>query len=294
MSSNVSAALAALTELYDAPLAPSRARRRRTEMADVLKLGDQLSERERRAVQTIADLRLATHAQLAALTAPRDAELTEDSAARAARRLLAGLTDAGLLARLERRIGGVRAGSAGYVYYLGPVGQRLVAYWEGRGVTRGRVRPEPGPRFVRHRLMVSQMYVDAHLANEAGLLDLLAFTVEPDCWRSYVDGRGQKVILKPDASARIRTDRGDRRVFIEVDLATESRPVVERKLRTYIDYFNADDRECSVLLVTPTTAREVVLEEVRQTLTPEARDRFRVATLDGGVERLGSIDRQAA
>ena len=45
----------------------------------------------------------------------------------AARRALQRLTKLGLLATLERRIGGVRSGSDGLIYRLGPAGQRLQA-----------------------------------------------------------------------------------------------------------------------------------------------------------------------
>ncbi len=76
-----------------------------------------------------------SHAQLAALLGDgRGCRAV--SAARIARRVLARLTELGVLARLERRIGGLRAGSSGYVYYLGPAGQRLVAYWQGQAYPR--------------------------------------------------------------------------------------------------------------------------------------------------------------
>jgi hypothetical protein len=286
---SVTTALAALTELYDAPLPAARSRRRRTEMARVLELGDRLSDRERAAVRAVATLRLATHAQLATLTAGRDSDLSEESAARVARRLLAGLAEAGMLARLQRRIGGIRAGSAGYVYYLGPVGQRLIAYWDGHGITGGRVRPEPGPRFVRHRLMVSQLYVDAHVASQEGALELLAFDVEPDCWRTYLDRQGQEAVLKPDAVVLTRAQGGQRRFLLEVDLATESRTVIERKLRRYAAYFDVDDghaEQSRVVLVAPTSAREAVLGQACEGLAPADRRRFSVGTLDRAVELL--------
>jgi hypothetical protein len=240
----------------------------------------------------VAILRLATHAQLAALTIGRDGELSEPSSARAARRLLARLADAGLLARFERRIGGVRAGSAGFVYYLGPVGQRLVAYWDSHGVTRGRVRSEPGPRFVRHRLMVSQLYVDVNVASRAGTLDLVAVDVEPDCWEVYRGRRGQDVVLKPDAVVRIRESAGEGRFLVEVDLATESRAVIERKLRTYDEYFASGPRDggrACVVLVAPTQARAAFLDRVRAERAPRSRDRFHVGTLEGVVALLHSI-----
>src|SRR5271154_3091353 len=153
---------------------------------ELMALASSLGGPEREVIVATAKLRLATHAQLAALLGLFDAELSPGSAARSSRRVLARLTVLRVLARLQRRIGGRRAGSAGYVYYLGPVGQRLVAYWQGQGLTRGRFRPEPGGRYVRHRLAVSELYVPTRVAAKAGTLDVLRFDVEPDCWRSYI------------------------------------------------------------------------------------------------------------
>jgi hypothetical protein len=139
---------------------------------ELLRLAGSLSASEREAVETVASLRLMTHAQLAALLGSSEPASSSASAARSLRRVLTRLTALGLLARLQRRIGGRRAGSGGYVYYLGPAGQRLVAYWQGRGLTRGRFRPEPGGRYVRHRLAVSELYVRLRLAARAGTLDI--------------------------------------------------------------------------------------------------------------------------
>ena len=146
----------------------------RVSPSQLIALATALPARERELVQLAARLRLMTHAQLAVLLAPGDRSVSPSSAARSVRRVLARLTAHGVLARLERRVGGVRAGSAGYVYYLGPIGQRLIAYWEGRGLVRGRFRPEPGGRYVRHRLAVSELYVQLRSADRSGELDLLS------------------------------------------------------------------------------------------------------------------------
>jgi hypothetical protein len=265
----------------------------RVTTARLLALGAELSERERHVVRELAKLRLASHAQLAALLAVGDGAVSPVSAARAARRVLARLTEAGLLARLERRVGGIRAGSAGYVYYLGPVGQRLVAYWEGRGLTRGRFRPEPGGRYVRHRLAVSELYVQARAADRDGLLDLLAFDTEPDCWRSFVDGFGGRLTLKPDAFVRVGVGAYEDRFFLEVDLASESRMVIARKLRFYLEYFNSGQEQAAhgvfprVLLLTTTEERRAALVEVCRGLPAEAWQLFTVSTLDRGLEVIG-------
>ncbi len=270
---------------------------RRLTLAELVALGAGLSDRERTAILSVAQLRLMTHAQLAALLSLDGTNGTAISAARAQRRILARLTEARILARLERRIGGVRAGSAGYVYYLGPAGQRLVAYWQGRGLTRGRFRPEPGGRYVRHRLAVAELYVQARLANHAGQLDLLAFDIEPDCWRQSVDGFGGALLLKPDAFARFGLGAYEDSFFIEVDLASESRRVIERKARAYFDYFQTGSEQAQrgvfprVLWLTTTTTRRAVLIQVCTRLPADAWQLFTVALLDHALAVMtGQLD----
>jgi hypothetical protein len=257
----------------------------------LLALGAELGERERALIGELEMLRLASHAQLAALL-PAPATQTSASQARTARRVLAQLTKAGIFARLERRIGGVRAGSAGYVYYLGPVGQRLVAYWDGRGLIRGRFRPEPGSRYVRHRLAVSELYVQARVAERRGQLDLIGFDGEPGCWRQFMDGFGGQLILKPDAFLRIGSGAYENRFFVEVDLGSESRNVIERKARTYLAYFNSGVEQAEhgvfprVVFATTSERRRGALVEVCGRLPEEAWALFTITTLEQAIETM--------
>lgn len=259
----------------------SRVRRER-----LLELAGIVTPRERQVVELVDRLRLVSHAQLAALLRDPTSPASPASQARNARGLLAGLTDQGVLARLQRRVGGVRAGSSGHIYYPGPVGQRLVAYWQGDGLTRGRVRPDPGTRYIRHRLGVTQLYVDVQLAVCAGRLDVLTFDVEPDCWRTSLDGLGGRTVLKPDAYLRVGLGAYEDRYFIEVDLGTESRPVLRRKLRAYLDYFNSGVEQTAegifprVLLLTNSDARAESIVELCGRLPAESWHLFAVGRLE--------------
>jgi hypothetical protein len=259
----------------------------RVSAAGLLRLASDLGERERTAVELVAKLRLISHAQLASLLAPPiDSAASPLSAARSTRRILARLTALGVLARLDRRVGGLRAGSAGYVYYLGPVGQRLLAYWDGRGLVRGRFRPEPGGRYVRHRLAVTELYVRLHAADRVGELDLLTFEAEPDCWRRYLDGFGGSLVVKPDAFVRVGVGAYEDRCFVEVDLGTESRSVIATKLRAYVDYFQAGAEQAEhgvfprVVLLTNSEARKAALVDVAGRLSAEHWSLFTIGTLD--------------
>lgn len=86
--------------------------------AQLVQVAAGLSERDRAILTTVGQVRLASGEQLRRLHFPgRDP--------RAARFVLARLTHLGLLTRLDRRLGGTRAGSDGYLYQLDAAGQRL-------------------------------------------------------------------------------------------------------------------------------------------------------------------------
>jgi Replication-relaxation len=208
---------------------------KRLSTARLLELGASLSEAERELVRVTGFLRLMSHKQAAVVLGAQDTQ----SGRRAARRTLTRLTEQGVLARLDRRQGGVRAGSSGHLYYPGPAAQRLLAYWDGRGLTRGRLRPDPGSRYVRHRLAVSDIYVQLIQADRDGAIDLLQFEAEPDCWRTFTDSFGGERVLKPDAGTRIGVGAYEDSYMLEVDLSTESLNVVTAKLKTYQDYFRS-------------------------------------------------------
>jgi len=258
----------------------------------LLSIAGELSERERRIVRRVAALRLVSHAQLRTIFAGPTPGATPTSTARTVRRRLARLNELGVLGRLSRRIGGVRAGSSGHLYYLGSVGQRLMAYWDGRGFVRGRHRPEPSERYVRHRLSVSQIHVDLVAAEQAGALDLLSVDAEPDCWRHYVDGFGGQTVLKPDAFVRVGIGAYEDRCFVEVDLGTESRSVVARKLKAYLDYFESGHEQADhgvfprVLLLTDSEARRQALVDLCTRLPAETWRLFTVQSLDRAVEAI--------
>lgn len=260
----------------------------------LLQLAEELTSSERTVIEALAELKLATHQQLATLLRNPARRVGLESEARSARRTLARLTALGIFRRLERRIGGIRAGSAGYIYYLGSPGQRLVAYWQGRGLVKGRHRPEPGSQFVRHRLAVSELYVQAILAQKRGQLDVLDFELEPASWRQMVDSFGGATILKPDAFVRIGAGDFTVSSFVEVDLGSESRSVIARKALAYIDYFNSGIEQAGndvfprVVFLTTSEARKAAIVDICAALPPERWELFTVTTLDRGLLAISS------
>lgn len=271
----------------------------RVSRARLMAIAEGMTDSEIAVVRVVDRLRLVSHAQIARLMPASDG-VTAASAARAIRRTLLRLTELGALGRLERRIGGVRAGSAGHIYYLGSVGQRLMAYWNGEGLVRGRARLEPGAPFVRHRLATSELYVVARERERAGDLDLLAFDVEPDCWRGSLDALGARTTLKPDAFLRVGVGAYEDRWFVEVDLGTESRTVLAGKLQAYLDYFHSGSEQDThgvfprVLLLTVAEARKAAIVNLCAGLPDEYWPLFAVNLLERGLDVIAGLTEDAA
>jgi hypothetical protein len=211
----------------------STATRRYVSARGAARLRERLSERDLAIIRQVAELRLMSARQIQAIHFPDDEHENSAAATRARQRVLRRLCRDGLLVALERRIGGVRAGSAGLVLALGPVGQRVLA---ANGPRRRSY--EPTWRFVDHTLAIAQLIVDVSLAARRGTLDLLASQAEPDCWRE-VTGLGGQQWLRPDAFLVLGVGDYELRWFIEVDRASESLPVVLRKCRLYADYYQS-------------------------------------------------------
>lgn len=187
--------------------------------AGVARLCEQLSQRDWGVLHDVGRCRLMTGRQLQLLHVGDD-----ETAARASRRLLARLTRHHLLARLERRIGGLRAGSAGYVYGLGAVGFRLL--YPDR--TRRRLH-EVRDGFLSHTLAIADLYVMLRQAEQRGAIELLAIETEPTCWRRLDDGDW----LKPDLHVVIACGDEALHSFVELDQGSEHSPALLRKLRQY-------------------------------------------------------------
>ncbi|HEV7942447.1 MAG TPA: replication-relaxation family protein [Solirubrobacteraceae bacterium] len=232
-------------------------------------LRERLSERDLAIIRQVAELRLMSARQIQALHFPGAAHHSEQAATRARQRVVARLLGERLLTCLERRIGGVRAGSVGFVLALGPVGQRVLAIDGPR-----RRSHEPGLRFFDHTLATAQLAVDLSLAARAGMVELLSFQAEPDCWREFAGVGGSRRVLRPDAFVSLGVGEYELRWFIEVDRSSESLPVVVRKCRLYADYYQSGQEQARsgvfprVCWIVPDTARA---ERLRAAIARDSR-----------------------
>jgi hypothetical protein len=220
-----------------------------------------LTSRELAVLMSVDRFRYLTALQLELLHFRDHASL--DTAARIRRRVLQRLTSAGLLSRLERQVGGVRAGSAAFVYRLAPLGYRVV---HDHASMSGRTH-EPSGVFLDHTLAVAQMAIDVTTTScMHSEIELLTLDPEPHCWRSFQKGLGGRETLKPDLFVALGLGDYEDHWFCEVDRGTESTTAVIKKCRTYLDYYRSGieqqryDVFPRVLWIVPNERRQKLIE----------------------------------
>jgi hypothetical protein len=179
------------------------------------------------------------------------------------RNLLKQLSGHGVLARLEARtVGGRKAGSSGFIYVVGPAGQRLLAAERPQPVRRTWT---PRPNWLQHALAVSHLYVGLRQVERAEAVRLEAFEAEPRCWRLLPETRQS---LKPDAYVQLGLGDYVDHYFIEVDCGTESPATIGRKLEAYRRYWRSGVEQHTsgvfprVLWLAPSAKRRDVLTNV--------------------------------
>jgi len=252
-----------------------------------------LSARDLAVLATLGRFRLATGQQMRRLHF--SGHSGPEAAARAARRALRRLADLGLVDHLQRRIGGVRAGSSGLVWHLSRTGWRMLAQVEGCILPRRLDTAEPSLRTCDHRLAVTEVAVRLHEAAVARVCDVIALDPEPSCWRTYLNAGGGVVTLKPDLFAVTAKPNAEFEDvwFIEVDRATESRATILRKATQYEAYRRCGREQQAqgvfplVLWVTPDNKRaEAILAAIRD--DPGVDERVhRAVSIEGLAEFFG-------
>jgi hypothetical protein len=194
-----------------------------------------LSERDQAILASVDRYRFLTARHLQTLLFTDHASAT--SAARTCRRVLARLRTLRILGALDRRIGGIRAGSEGLVYYVDTAGDRLL-----RGVTSARARKrfdEPSARFLDHTLAIADTAIGILETAAACGAEVVKLDPEHHATRIYSDNYGVAQVLRPDLYIELAAFTGDEEVsafFIEVDLGHESLPTLLGKALTYEDY----------------------------------------------------------
>lgn len=209
---------------------------------------------------------------------------TQTAALRAASRNLKKLKELGLLDSLSRRIGGVRAGSSGLVWYLTHAGERLLRLRDHKPYPSKRFF-EPSPHFLAHGLAVAEISIRLTEICREHASSLSVLELEPDCWRTYSD-YGAMVSLKPDLFAVTVSDDYEDRWFFEIDLATESPAKVIEKCDRYHKYYRTglEQEESEVFpltvwLVPDNTRKERLITHIREAFEKQPK-LFAVITTD--------------
>ncbi len=212
----------------------SATRRQRAGRWVVASLAASLSARDKAVLQSVADHRYLTSRQIERLHFHDHA--TALTGARVARRVLRRLHTLHVITHLERRVGGVHAGSASYIWQVDTAGDRILRAEHGGARRR---QGEPGRLFLEHCLAVADTHLSLVEADRSGNIELLVVQTEPDCWRRFSGIGGARLVLQPDLYA-VTGDRTDpayvNRWFIEVDRGTESLPTLIKKCQQYEAY----------------------------------------------------------
>jgi hypothetical protein len=250
----------------------------------------QLLDRDLAVLRYVSDLRFVSGDQLTRLCF---ADADDPAAnARAARRTLLRLTRLGALERLPRPVGGVRAGSAGFVYRLGLGGQRLAIQLGWQPERRRRRSPVPGTLFVRHALDVAELHTRLIEGDRSRRFELLELRGEPSCWRSYDGIAAQRAVLKPDSYVRLGVGDYEDSYFLEVDRGTEGSRAIERQLGLYLDYHRSGREQTErgvfplVLWLAPDERRVEAIEGCVRRLAGAERQLFRVAVFDQALDAM--------
>jgi Replication-relaxation len=255
------------------------------------RLAERLSERDIAILTSLRDFRLMTGAQLRRLHFPGDQLVTQSRKARAA---LARLVQLRVAVRLQRRVGGIRAGSEGHIYGLSGLGHAVLDLNAAtprrhRGVTQTKLA------FQSHVLAVSELAVKLHERARAGHCHIEQLCAEPACWRWFSGLSGQRRILKPDAFVRLGVDDCEIAAFIEVDQDTESLPTITRKLGVYIDYWRSGQEQHThglfprVWWLVPDHRRHEALSRTIRRLSTDVHALFSVVLTTHAVDLLTQL-----
>lgn len=249
-------------------------------------VASQLSDRHWQILHSLQALPYLTTRQLQRWHYP-PSEFTPTSAARTSRQALRRLAGFGLVDHLERRIGGVRAGSSGFVWSLTAQGATLLGE-----DTRRRWR-EPSISHLEHSLAIAELVVQVEETTEQGPIHALTVETEPRCWREVPVAQGGLKLLKPDLRLTLTAGELELHWFVEIDRATEHRPALARKCRTYLRAWQAGvEAEHGifprVLWVVPDEERAAVLRAVIGQLPGAPAGMFVVCTAAQAITVLQS------
>lgn len=265
---------------------------RRISKRQLLEIDSRLGERDRQLLAAVQQYRYLMTGQIQRLLFIDAAN--PSAGLRAASRNLKKLSELGLISRLSRRIGGVRAGSGSFIWYITHAGERLFRLHDNRAFPVRR-HCEPSPYFLAHTLAVAEITIKFTEICREHEPQITALQLEPECWRAY-SSAGVSLSLKPDLYAATTTEEYEDRYFIEVDLDTESPAKIIEKCQKYHAYYRSgleqEESEMfplTVWIVPSDSRKEKLIRHLKEAFDKQAKlfavitcDELEHLILDGG------------
>jgi hypothetical protein len=168
---------------------------------------------------------------------------TQLAGLRAAHRALKKLRLLGLVAMMERTIGGPARGSTAAVWTITNNGLRAASLYAGEGDDLRRRVMDPTLVFLRHQVAVADLHLALLDTAKASSVILRNLQLEPLCWRRYLAPLGSLTTLKPDLAVDVETSNFLSRYFFELDRATEAPTRVLTKCLQYQEYYRSGEEE---------------------------------------------------
>ncbi len=258
-----------------------------------------LTDRDLQILESVSTNRFLASSQISRLCFSE--KETQTSSLRATNRALRKLSNLRLLVALERRIGGVRAGSGAYVWSLGALGARLLQSVDRAHGLPHRLRErEPSRTFLEHALAVAEVSLRLTETARRGSVTVISVEHEPDCWRICNRPGGGLLRLKPDLAVTTATDKFEDYWFFEIDMATEPPSRIVRTCLNYEVYRRSGIEQKklglfpAVVWIVPSAMRkETIRSRLDQERSVDSR-LFWVITLDElyGLLRQGAAEGQ--
>ncbi|MBQ9016127.1 MAG: replication-relaxation family protein [Firmicutes bacterium] len=240
----------------------------------LIELIDRLSERDFEILLTLKQAKYLLTGQVQRLHVPVTAKPA--TAMQNAVNNMKKLKKHGLVKTFDRRIGGVRAGSASFVWCLTEAGQRLLDLKDGaENLQRSHRYLEPAYAHLKHTLAIAECYVQlVEISRRHKDILLQNIEWEPDCWRPYRQD-GHMMQLKPDLSVVTRNAGYIDRWFIEIDMNTEAIPVIIEKCKRYHQYLSTGIEQRRNEGVFPIPVWIVVNDDRKQKIIDAIKESFK-------------------
>lgn len=246
---------------------------------------NQFTDKDIQILYFLNQARLATTSQLARLFYT-DSDKPE-TAVRRANFTTQRLLKEGLVSHLKRRIGGVRKGSASYVWQITFQGLKLLKSQDDSISLRYKNQYEPSQGHVEHTLAITEIFVETlETVRNSNQLTLETFSFEPNSWRSYQKLSGVGMTLKPDAYLELINHEYEDHYFLEIDRSTESLSRIVNTCKKYIEYYRSgvEQRQHGVfpfvLWIVPDDKRKLAISKAIQKELYNFWELFTVITLD--------------